>query len=362
MFGITSALRRIKNGVFAVFAAAAFALAVLAVQAVVLTQTAAAQSNAAANMTLLAEIGKPSPSLVTVVQALDANADPDVVDANGVPALIVAATLGHARIVAALVTAGANVGATDPNFHNADVVQHMAAPLTSPAVKDRAARATVLYHFGDALHARNGAAGVATFNWNRPDARGNRALDLLVMAEDADLSAMPALQAKESVSVIYQMSDYMLARDAACGDATTDKTRRVCAGLACAAGETTHDGACVELDAALIAEVKKSPPDLFVVGALLDDGANATLTLAGGVPLVITAQALKNLKAMSVLITGGRTRMPPIQPERGVPPSAFLFVFTMPTCLPTCWTASGIGAAPRPSGREARRWTGQARR
>ena len=250
------------------------------------------------------EIVKPSPNLDAALQALRAGADPDL-RVGGIPALIVAATLGHARIVAALVTAGASVGATDPNFHNADVVQHMAAPLTSPAVKDRAARAAVLHHFGDALHARNGAAGVAAFGWNRAEDRGNRALDLLVMAEDADLSAMPALQAKESVSVIYQMSDYMLARGAACGDATADKMRRVCAGLACAVGEAAHDGACVELDAALIAEVKKSSPDLFVVGALLDDGANANLTLAGGVPLVIAALTLNHVKVMSMLITAG---------------------------------------------------------
>ena len=256
------------------------------------------------DLTLWDEIVKPSPNLDAALQALRAGADPDL-RVGGIPALIVAATLGHAQIVAALVTAGANVGATDPNFHNADVVQHMAAPLTSPAVKDRAARATVLYHFGNALYARNGAAGVAAFGWNRADDRGNRALDLLVMAEDADLSAMPALQAKESVSVIYQMSDYMLVRGAACGDATADKMRRVCAGLVCADGETSHDGACVELDAALIAEVKKSSPDLLVVGALLDDGANANLTLAGGAPLVIAALTLNHVKVMSALITAG---------------------------------------------------------
>ena len=256
------------------------------------------------DLTLRDEIVKTSPNLGVALQALRDGADPDL-RVGGIPALIVAATLGHARIVAALVTAGAGVGAADPNFHNADVVQHMAAPLTSPAVKDRAARATVLHHFGAALYARNAADGDATFDWNRPDDRGNRALDLLVMAEDADLSAMPALQARESVSVIYQMSDYMLARGAACGDATTDKMRRVCAGLACAAGETTHDGACVELDAALIAEVQKSSPDLFVVGALLDDGANANLTLAGGAPLVIAALTLNHVKVMGMLITAG---------------------------------------------------------
>ena len=167
----------------------------------------------------------------------------------------------------------------------------------------------------------------------RLESRGrqsNRALDLLVMAEDADLSAMPALQAKESVSVIYQMSDYMLARGAACGDATADKMRRVCAGLACAAGEAAHDGACVELDAALIAEVKKSSPDLFVVGALLDDGANANLTLAGGAPLVIAALTLNHVKVMSMLITAGANPFATHEFRPGCAP-------TFPSILPgTC--------------------------
>ena len=134
-------------------------------------------------------------------------ADPDYADSAGRPLLIVAARNGHAELVSVLAAAGANVNATDRTFFNRDVAHHAASTLSVPGVIPRGLRASVLYYFGGGLDVRNAASGGAKFNWNREDAGGNRALDLLADAED--LSPRPA---GEDVSVIYQMADYMLDR------------------------------------------------------------------------------------------------------------------------------------------------------
>ena len=75
---------------------------------------------------------------------------------------------------------------------------------------------------------------------------------------------------------------------------------------ACPSGQSVVDGVCrPPVDTALIAEVFKPSPDLTAIRALLDDGANPAVTLAGGAPLVIAALTLGRPKVMSVLITAG---------------------------------------------------------
>ena len=238
--------------------------------------------------TLLEEIQETriSPNVATVSLYLSQGADPDFVDTTGVPVLITSAVLGLAEIVSVLITAGAEMGATDPTSKGWDVVQHMASPLSAPAAGPRAKRARILYDFGGLLDARK-----AVFNWNRADSDGKRALDLLADAEDA----APGL-AGENVTVIYEMADYLLARGAAC--ATTDRARRVCKGGAAAA----------EARASLVAEVEKAGgvADVSVVLNLLEQsGVTPNLLDAADRPLLIVAASLGHAEIISVLVTAG---------------------------------------------------------
>ena len=220
-------------------------------------------------------------------------ADPDYADSAGRPLLIVAARNGHAELVSVLAAAGANVNATDRTFFNRDVAHHAASTLSVPAVIPRGLRASVLYYFVGGLEVRNAASGGAKFNWNREDAGGNRALDLLADAED--LSPRPA---GEDVSVIYQMADYMLLRGANCGGATTNKGRRVCAGSAKILGARTS----------LLAEVKNpfGEANVSVVLDLLDSGGvSPDIEDSEGTPILIVAAIMGHAEIVSVLVTAG---------------------------------------------------------
>ena len=181
----------------------------------------------AANMTLLAEIREVSPDLDVVRAALRAGADPDhrtAETAGSVPALIVAATLGRAKVVSVLVTAGADVNATDPTHPDRlNVVHHLAAPLSGAAAGPRALRASALYYFGGGLD----VVGDAAFDWNQENRSGYRALDLLASATTAENQAL----AGESAAVTYEMATYLLRRGARCGYRTADHSHRVCTGL-----------------------------------------------------------------------------------------------------------------------------------
>ena len=163
---------------------------------------------------LLAEVQKApgAANLSVVLERLNDDVGPDTADANGVPVLIVAATMGHAEIVSVLVTAGANVTAKDPNVSDMlNVVHHAATPLNRPAAGPRSLRASVLYYFGGGLDVRNAASGDAVFDWNAESASGYRPLDILFNATAPDKLAL----AGEDENLIREMSDYIRAEGGA---------------------------------------------------------------------------------------------------------------------------------------------------
>ena len=250
-----------------------------------------------ARASLIAEVEKAAGAAnVSVVAALlsGANAvDPNIEDSFGLSPLILAARNGHPEVVSVLITAGADVNATDSTFLNADVAQHAAGILTDPAAGPRALRASVLYYFGGGLDVRNAMFGDAHYDWNRADDNGDRLLDLLALAEDET----PRPEG-EDAGIIYQMADYALARGADCGDATADKTRYVCAG----------SPRFMSMRALLVAEVEKAPgaAAVTVVLDLLDEtGVHPNVEDSSGRPLLILAARNGHAEIVSVLITAG---------------------------------------------------------
>ena len=251
----------------------------------------------AAQATLAAEVEKPAGAAkVAAVRALLSGADaadPNGADSAGRPLLIAAARNGHAEIVSVLITAGADVNATDPTYSDYDAALHAAAPLADPAAGPRALRASVLYYFGGGVDARNAAPGAADYDWNREDANGRRLLDLLALAEDA--KPRPA---GEDADIIRQMADYALVRGAHCGGATADKTRRVCTGAPRIAGARVS----------LVEEVKKAAgaADAAVVADLLDEeGGHPNIEDSAGQPLLMLAARNGHAEIVSVLVTAG---------------------------------------------------------
>ena len=251
-----------------------------------------------AQAALAAEVEKPAGAAqVSVVAALLSGAgaaDPNGANSAGRPLLIAAARNGHAQIVSVLVTAGADVNATDPTFLNMDAAQHAAAPLTDPAAGPRALRASVLYYFGGALDVRNAMFGDADFDWNRAAAGGDRLLDLLVLAQDQ----RPRSNG-ENENVIYHMADYALARGATCGDKTTDRARRrVCFGSARIA----------DARASLVAEVEKPRGEAdaaAVVDLLNEESVTPNIEDSSLRPLLILAARNGHAEIVSVLVTAG---------------------------------------------------------
>ena len=235
-------LAQVKNGVRAVFISCFFAFAVFAAQAVALTHSAAAQTNAAANMTLQAEIEKKSPSLVTVLQALDAGADPDH-KAGEVPLLIVAATMGHAEIVSVLVTAGAD---PDARWKRASCVSQTVGRAVPHLVAQNNFSPTLYYTWGTALNvlrhfadAVNQTANATTYDWNAEGVSPNcgstnPAIDFLASRFRNDDASLPEESDDEKYLAIMGMADIMLANKASCANAGIPK-HVTCAGSAAAA-------------------------------------------------------------------------------------------------------------------------------
>ena len=244
---------------------------------------------------LLDEVEKPAGAANVSVfsELLDVGAATlDHVDSDGRSLLILAARNGHPRLVSVLAAAGADVNAADAGFDSFGVAHHAAAPLSGANAGDaagpRALRASVLFYFDGGLDARKAASTVAAFDWNREDANGRRPLDLLVLA--ADESPQPEA---EDAAVIRQMSDYMIARGASCGDATADREHIICVGPA---------------RKALLDEVKKprDQADAAEVLRLLGvDNVTPDAEDLDGTPILIVAATMGHAEIVSVLVTAG---------------------------------------------------------
>ena len=220
---------------------------------------------------------------------LSAGANPNIADENGVPALVAAAKLGRAEIVSVLVTAGADPNAMDPTFHDLNVAQHMATPLTDPAAGPRDARASVLYHFSAALDVRNTMFGDANFDWNREDRNGHRALDILVLAEDKD----PRPDGEDE-RVIYEMAEHMIDEGARCGNLARNKMRAVCLGTL----GVSLMAAAQDPNASAVA-VRALAQAMLAAGARPDNVESAS----DGGHVLAAAAASGNAAAVSVLLT-----------------------------------------------------------
>ena len=131
----------------------------------------------------------------------------DTTTEDGIPILIEAAALGHAEIVSVLVTAGANPAVGHPDWANRNVALLMATydgtPQPEGGELSRGARATVLYHFGDALDVR-----ATMFDWNGVDDDDYHASDLLRFSYDTEPF--------ETAPILLEMADYMLERGMNC--------------------------------------------------------------------------------------------------------------------------------------------------
>ena len=242
------------------------------------------QSDADASARLLAEVqNRPGhASILNVRRLLAEKPNLNHADADGAPLLIVAATIGHAEIVSVLITAGADPEAT-ARKSGLDLVQYLAGALSNGAATSRAARADVLYRFGDALAARGGS-----FDWNRASPGGPRALDILLDEAAAESGISDADKA-----VIQRMANYMRAsgRDARCSSAASSFTNGICQGV----------------DSLLLAEVQKARGmvNMTAVTEALERGANPNSTDGDNRPLLIVAATVGHVELLGVLISAG---------------------------------------------------------
>ena len=355
-----SALAQV-NGVRAAFVSCFFALAVFVAQAAALTHSAAAQTNAAADMTLQAEIQKTLPTLpdlAVVRQALGAGANPDAM-VGGLPLLFEAGRRGHADVVSVLVTFGVNVSVKIntkffPEYMSENGLPGNANFVTGKGVLPWRDAAEVVIHFGEALKvfALTSTTGAA-YNWK---AKGGTFWPLDYLHHRAE-NFHSVKNNPVSLAAVKAMAGYMLDQDSPCNNAysshpicnsrprcpTTGGVLYSCSecggyphlsanGAACVAdGECPSDstlntavwpasqcecdlgdaylgGGCTSLwDPDLVDEVEKTEPGpvLSSVLALLGAGANPNATVTGGLPLLFEAGRRGHADVVSVLVTFG---------------------------------------------------------
>ena len=303
------------------------------------------------------------PKLITAVQAspqnlarvrelLDLGARPDITTSAGTPILVVAATMGHAEIVSVLITAGANASVSvGMNY----IPEHMAEngvtdTTTTTTILPWRDAANVMIHFGGAVNVAALTSGVVVYDWSKTGR-----YDILTHLNFVYESAVAHIPTEEEKRVIEVMSGYALDQGAECPLLLRDEpicaSRRICPtadsgkayscsaacpglpalsfnGLACVAqcrgneeldattwpdeqcacpaGATRDEFGCrSSRDAALIAEVQKTPQSLVSVRALLDQGARPGITTRAGIPILIVAASLRHADVVSVLITAG---------------------------------------------------------
>ena len=193
------------------------------------------------------------------------------------PLLIVAATLGHAGVVSALVAAGANPDARDPSSINRGVPHLMSANNSSLSW---AQKSEVLRHFVGAMSAR-----ATVLNWNLTDGGNRRPLDLLQdRFDNADAGGQ---------NVILQMSDLMLQN-----------------GASCQSGAWPYSPACLGSRGFALVELLSRPEGaddsevVAAVRAITDAGISLTLLGSAEEPF-LSGAAEEGLAAVSILIVAG---------------------------------------------------------
>ena len=243
----------------------------------------------------------------------------DLTDGDGISPLIIAATLGNAPMVAALVTFGFDPDARAPR-NNAAVPHLMTDTGATNLTLGR--RAEILYSFGGAIETRG-----ADFDWNAEDSNGARAMDLMRSsaaggtypeAIESELSGdllARGMLAGEHRELIGEMADYMLARGGECEPkklwAPNVRYHRACTGamgVTLAAAALT--GTAQELRDA--AQAIKDAGVAFTVG-VADGGEIITntnrhgFTISGarGGDIIGNAARLLRGEAISILITFG---------------------------------------------------------
>ena len=260
-----------------------------------------------ANATLAAEIRKTSPSLAVALAALEAGANPNIT-VNGRPALIEAGRGGHAKIVSVLVTAGANVNARDPRDNSysgsRDFALHAAGRLSVPGFPaSRATRAALLYHFGDAIDARNAMFGDAKFNWNFT-LGGHAMLDGIADAVVFDTG----FQGQDDLNILKEMADYAILRGAMCAHSSSTSGSQAARDICNGSAEVQRLLAQAAARASLLAEVEKAAgaASVATVRALLDEeGVHPNVEDSSGRSLLVLAARNGHAEIVSVLITAG---------------------------------------------------------
>ena len=266
-----------------------------------------ALSDAEVTTALHAEIRKDAPDTGLVRSFLKvADADGTL---DGVALLITAAALGHAEVVSVLITAGADPDTRSP-FGGFDLnIPLLMATYDGTQQPDgsgelaRAKRATVLYHFGDAVEVR----GTLYHNWNLIG-NGNHFSDLLGFSEDRE--------PPESDPILQEMADYALTRGMHCGhigkNEPAKRYGKYCAGT---------------LGAAMAAAVNAggSGGTVSIVAAAISLTEAGVSLLVAGDPtwggIVQRAAFNGNAAAVSILITFGADAEVP-DDVRGAPHQA----------------------------------------
>ena len=241
--------------------------------------------------------------LVSAVMAGDAeeaaryvNTEVDASPENpdGVPLLIVAATMGFADVVSVLITAGVDAQVSNALFYDTNVAHMMGA--RDGTTLTRTQKQVVLRHFGDAIR-ESGAA----FDWNEWDKNGNTPLDL---HRDA-----VAHESGGDLGVITEMGDYVLSQGGGCRlwKAYSHRYHSVCVGtLGAALAEAVNaaDATAASILAAA-APVRAAGVSLRFVGAVTG-------------PLAARAAFRRNGPVVSVLATlGAEVEHPPEVPGGG---------------------------------------------
>ena len=243
-----------------------------------------------------------SPNLASLARVLEDGANPDSV-LDGVPVLIVAATLGHAGAVSVLITAGADPGATHDEFGFAglNAMHYMAGHQVTIS---RADKWEVMRHFSAAVS----LAPAATFDWGaRTEASGQSALDFLRIAgKRSDADNVPA--------TMTLMADHMLARGDRCWVASyfdaADKFHDLCIGTL---GKEFVDLVGRNTDPRPTADdVRRGIQKLTLAGFVNPQEMVGVSDRSNG-RLAAYALLRGNPAAMSVLVTAGWSDVGPIR-------------------------------------------------